>query len=110
TTRTSPPSSCGPARRTGSARSTASPRGERQESGGAWSNCGDGRGRGRRVGMAEVARRGQELLEQIAQTRTEPGRVAFWWLGQHSFILKGGETVVYIDPYLTPDAARQTPP
>jgi L-ascorbate 6-phosphate lactonase len=60
--------------------------------------------------MAEVARRGQELLEEIARTQAEPGRVAFWWLGQHSFILKGGETIVYIDPYLSPDVARQTPP
>jgi L-ascorbate 6-phosphate lactonase len=59
--------------------------------------------------MVEIARRGQALLDDIAGTRTEPGRVAFWWLGQHSFILKGGETVVYIDPYLSPHPARQTP-
>jgi L-ascorbate 6-phosphate lactonase len=60
--------------------------------------------------MAEVALRGKELLNDIAHTQTELGQVAFWWLGQHSFILKGGETVVYIDPYLSPSAARQTPP
>jgi L-ascorbate metabolism protein UlaG (beta-lactamase superfamily) len=60
--------------------------------------------------MVEIAARGTELLEEIARARTEPGRVAFWWMGQHSFILKGGETVVYIDPFLSPHAARQTPP
>jgi L-ascorbate 6-phosphate lactonase len=60
--------------------------------------------------MAEVAQQGTELLNDIARARTEPGQAAFWWLGQHSFILKGGETVVYIDPYLSPSPARQTPP
>jgi L-ascorbate metabolism protein UlaG (beta-lactamase superfamily) len=60
--------------------------------------------------MVEIALRGARLLDDIARTRTEPGRVAFWWLGQHSFILKGGETVIYIDPFLSPHAARQTPP
>ena len=47
--------------------------------------------------MAEVAQHGVELLADVARARTEPGEVAFWWLGQHSFIVKGGETVVYID-------------
>jgi L-ascorbate 6-phosphate lactonase len=60
--------------------------------------------------MAEVALRGKALLDNIARTATEPGRVAFWWLGQHSFIVKGGEMVVYIDPYLSPGHGRQTPP
>jgi len=60
--------------------------------------------------MVEIALWGADLLDDIARTQTEPGRVAFWWLGQHSFILKGGETVVYIDPFLSPHAARQTPP
>src|SRR5712691_11026173 len=60
--------------------------------------------------MVEIALRGADLLDDIARTQPEPGRVAFWWLGQHSFILKGGETGGYIDPFLSPDAARQTPP
>jgi L-ascorbate 6-phosphate lactonase len=60
--------------------------------------------------MAEVALQGAELLSDVARTRTEPGRVAFWWLGQHSFIVKGGATLIYIDPYLSPSSARQTPP
>ena len=60
--------------------------------------------------MAEVALKGQALLDDIARARTEPGQAAFWWLGQHSFIVKGGDTVVYIDPFLSPHEARQTPP
>ena len=59
--------------------------------------------------MVEIAARGADLLDNIARARTEPGQVAFWWLGQHSFILKGGETVIYIDPFLSPHPARQTP-
>jgi L-ascorbate metabolism protein UlaG (beta-lactamase superfamily) len=31
-------------------------------------------------------------------------------MGQHSFVVKLGETVIYFDPYLAPSAARQTPP
>lgn len=60
--------------------------------------------------MAEVAQQGTALLDDIARTHTEPGQAAFWWIGQHSFIIKGGETVLYIDPYLSPSKARQTPP
>jgi L-ascorbate 6-phosphate lactonase len=60
--------------------------------------------------MAEVAMQGTALLDDITHAQTEPGKAAFWWLGQHSFIVKGGETVLYIDPYLSPSPARQTPP
>jgi L-ascorbate 6-phosphate lactonase len=60
--------------------------------------------------MADVAKSGQALLEEIAATDCGPGQGAFWWMGQHSFVVKAGETVVYLDPYLAPGAARQTPP
>ena len=54
--------------------------------------------------------RGQALIEEIDQWTGPPGRLAFWWLGQASVILKLAGKVVYIDPYLTPDPRRQTPP
>ena len=57
--------------------------------------------------MAEVALHGQALLDDIAQTQTAPGQVAFWWLGQHSFILKGGATVGAVT---TPPTSRRSPP
>lgn len=60
--------------------------------------------------MAEVARHGQELIAEIQETETPSGTGAFWWLGQHSFIVKLGGCTVYIDPYLEPSPARQTPP
>ena len=60
--------------------------------------------------MADVALAGRDLIADIDATRTGPGRAAFWWLGQHSFIVKAGEVVIYIDPYLKPDERRQTAP
>jgi L-ascorbate 6-phosphate lactonase len=60
--------------------------------------------------VAEVAVRGEALVEEVRAAQPEPGRGYFWWLGQHSFILKLGTITLYIDPYLAPDEARQTPP
>lgn len=60
--------------------------------------------------MAEVAKSGEALLAEIEGTELPHGRAAFWWLGQHSFVVKLGPTVLYIDPYLDPNPARQTPP
>ena len=60
--------------------------------------------------MAEVARRGAELLAEVDVAFVAEGHGRFWWLGQHSFILKLGTTRIYIDPYLSPSPARQTPP
>jgi L-ascorbate metabolism protein UlaG (beta-lactamase superfamily) len=57
-----------------------------------------------------VAQIGQALLGEIAATGCAPGQGAFWWLGQHSFIVKAGRLVFAIDPYLAPSPARQTPP
>ena len=53
---------------------------------------------------------GQELIADIDACSLPSGSVAFWWLGQHSFIVKLGEAVVYVDPYLTPNAQRNVPP
>ena len=60
--------------------------------------------------MAEVARSHQELLHDINATALVDGKAAFWWLGQLSFVVKVGHTVIYLDPYLAADAARRTPP
>lgn len=60
--------------------------------------------------MAEIALSHQQLIVDIASTVTVYGKAAFWWLGQLSFVVKIGEAVIYIDPYLAEDPARQTPP
>lgn len=60
--------------------------------------------------MAQVAQAHDELLADIDSTETVHGKAAFWWLGQLSFVVKVGEAVIYLDPYLADDPARQTPP
>jgi len=53
---------------------------------------------------------GQQLVADINACSLPYGTVAFWWLGQHSFVGKFGDSVVYFDPYLTPNARRNIPP
>jgi L-ascorbate metabolism protein UlaG (beta-lactamase superfamily) len=60
--------------------------------------------------MAEVELSGEALIADVNGSEAPAGVGVFWWLGQHSFILKLGTTRIYIDPYLQPNPARQTPP
>jgi L-ascorbate 6-phosphate lactonase len=53
---------------------------------------------------------GQALIEDVNATEVAHGRCAFWWVGQHGFILKFGTTVFYVDAYLSPSNARTVPP
>ncbi len=45
------------------------------------------------------------LVEQIERLVVPPGQLALWSLGQAGFALKGGRTIVYIDPYLSDSVA-----
>lgn len=60
--------------------------------------------------MVEVAKKGSALIADVNSAAPPAGSIAFWWMGQESFIFKGAGKVVYIDPYLDPSPARQTPP
>ena len=53
---------------------------------------------------------GRELIAEIDAARVESGDAVFWWLGQHSFVVRTCEAVVWLDPYLTPDEKRTVPP
>jgi L-ascorbate metabolism protein UlaG (beta-lactamase superfamily) len=53
---------------------------------------------------------GQDLIHDVDAASLGPGEGAFWWMGQLSYILKLGETVLYLDPYLSPSKARTWPP
>jgi len=50
------------------------------------------------------------LVRSIRETVVPAGRCALWWLGQHSFVAKLGETAVWIDPFLSPLPGRRVPP
>lgn len=52
----------------------------------------------------------QALVDDINTTQVAQGQCAFWWLGQHSFVVKLGQHICYLDPYLTPEPSRQVPP
>lgn len=56
--------------------------------------------------------RSDALLAQVDGLAVPHGQLAIWALGQAGFILKGGATVAYLDPYLSeiPQAPRRFPP
>jgi L-ascorbate metabolism protein UlaG (beta-lactamase superfamily) len=60
--------------------------------------------------MAAIKLSGGRLIDEVDETRPEAGVLAFWWLGQNGFIYKGGNTVLYVDVYLSPNARRRTLP
>jgi L-ascorbate metabolism protein UlaG (beta-lactamase superfamily) len=53
---------------------------------------------------------GQALLREIDALPLPKGGVAFWWLGQMSYVVKVGQFVLYLDPFLAPGAFRNVPP
>jgi L-ascorbate metabolism protein UlaG (beta-lactamase superfamily) len=50
------------------------------------------------------------IIARFNSLSLEYGEFAICHIGQHGFILKLGETVIYIDPYLTPERARLIAP
>jgi len=49
----------------------------------------------------------EELIEEINRTSTSEGMVAVWFLGQESVVLKGGDAIIYIDPYMSDELERK---
>lgn len=58
--------------------------------------------------MAPIAKAHDALLAEIAATETPHGKGAFWWMGQHTFIVKAGGLVFYLDPWFAPWDSRET--
>ncbi len=58
--------------------------------------------------MAEIALSHTALLAEVEATETPNGTGAFWWMGQHTFIVKAGGKVLYIDPWFADWSSRQT--
>lgn len=53
---------------------------------------------------------GMDLIRDIDACTLNPGQCAFWWLGQHSFVLKMGQTILYLDPFLADLPGRKVRP
>ncbi|MGG3282025.1 MBL fold metallo-hydrolase [Paenibacillus solani] len=49
----------------------------------------------------------EELIEEINRTSTSEGMVAVWFLGQESVVLKGGNAIIYVDPYMSDELERK---
>lgn len=58
-----------------------------------------------------VTKTQKSLVDQIARLRPPYGQLALWSLGQAGFIIKGGDTLVCIDPFLSsgPNLTRRIP-
>lgn len=61
------------------------------------------------IPKVEIAKSHETLLEEISATETPYGQAAFWWMGQHTFIIKAGAQTIYFDPWFAPWEARCTP-
>jgi L-ascorbate 6-phosphate lactonase len=53
---------------------------------------------------------GKELIADINRCKLAYGQCGVWWLGQHSFILKLGQKILYVDLFLTPLPDRRVGP
>lgn len=53
---------------------------------------------------------GANLITDIDSAQTPPGKIAFWWLGQHSFVIKMAGKCIYIDPFFSLHPERLIPP
>ncbi|MEI8243950.1 MAG: MBL fold metallo-hydrolase [bacterium] len=53
---------------------------------------------------------GTELIRDMDACVVPAGGCGLWWLGQHSFIVKLGSTIVYLDAFLSPHLNRQVAP
>jgi L-ascorbate metabolism protein UlaG (beta-lactamase superfamily) len=58
----------------------------------------------------DIILQGDALIADIDACAAPRGRLGLWWLGQHSFIVKAGDAVIYIDPFLSPMQERLCPP
>jgi L-ascorbate 6-phosphate lactonase len=53
---------------------------------------------------------GNALAEDVRNAKVESGSLAFWWLGQMSFIIKTPTATIALDPFLSPMERRNIPP
>jgi L-ascorbate metabolism protein UlaG (beta-lactamase superfamily) len=57
----------------------------------------------------ETVQSHEALLNDVLSAQPAHGSGAFWWMGQHTFIVKAGGSVIYIDPFFAAWPSRQTP-
>jgi L-ascorbate 6-phosphate lactonase len=60
--------------------------------------------------MDDPIKVGEALLADVRRRRIPEEALGLWWLGQASFIIRGGGLTIYVDPYLNPSPRRLVPP
>ncbi|NOZ23167.1 MAG: MBL fold metallo-hydrolase [Planctomycetes bacterium] len=50
------------------------------------------------------------MIQEINECKVGPDEMAVWWLGQMGFVVKAGNHIIYLDPYLSPNPRRQVAP
>ena len=60
--------------------------------------------------MDDGSKIGEALLADVQRRRIPEDALGLWWLGQSSFIVRGGGITIYVDPYLNPSPRRIVPP
>lgn len=53
---------------------------------------------------------GSQLIDEITSYPVSKGKGVIWWLGQQSYILKLGSTILYLDLFLSDKGKRLIPP
>jgi L-ascorbate 6-phosphate lactonase len=60
--------------------------------------------------LKTIVREHGDLVREINERTVPPGKMCLWWLGQHSFVVKAGTHILYIDGFWTNSSRRMVPP
>ncbi|MFA9464881.1 MAG: MBL fold metallo-hydrolase [Velocimicrobium sp.] len=55
-------------------------------------------------------KKGMDLIHEINNCMLDTASMAFWWLGQLGFVVKLGDAIIYLDPFISEHPDRKIPP
>ncbi len=57
--------------------------------------------------MIEPLQKDDAFLEDLARSAEDPEELAIWWLGQSGFLVRQGDSLLLLDPYLSDSLTRK---